>query len=57
MKKISIRLLVALLLASFALPFVGCGLTQSEEDATVPWNRPADYEGTPGMPNMPQYRE
>lgn len=43
------RPLVALLLAIFGALFVGCS-TRTPKDTSIPWSRPADWEGQiPGM--------
>jgi len=43
------RLLLALLLAVFALGLSGC-FNSSPDEQTVPWSRPADWErGAPGF--------
>jgi hypothetical protein len=44
-------LLVAFLAFVLAALFAGCAAPQG--DSSIPWNRPADWEGTiPGMGNM-----
>jgi hypothetical protein len=48
MKTITCRLILLLVLAGSFLAFTGCQSTA--EDSTVPWSRPAEWEGQlPGM--------
>ena len=45
-------LLTALALAGVSLLFSGCS-TKTENDGTIPWSRPASWEGgIPGMGGM-----
>lgn len=45
-------LLIALSLSGIALLFTGC-TSKTEQDSTIPWSRPANWEGgIPGMGSM-----
>jgi len=43
------KIILALLALSFAAILAGCQ-TRSAQDSTIPWSRPADWEG--GIPGM-----
>jgi len=52
MKRTIVRLLLALAALSAILPLTSCR-TPTDADNSVPWNRPADWEGAPpGMGGM-----
>jgi hypothetical protein len=42
------KVILALLAVSFAAIFTGC--TSTPEESSIPWNRPASWEG--GIPGM-----
>lgn len=47
------RLLAAVLLIAGPLAFTGC-TTKSDQDTSIPWSRPAGWEGQiPGMGTTP----
>jgi hypothetical protein len=51
--KLSSRLLAALVLLAAPLLFTGC-TTKSDQDTSIPWSRPAGWEGQiPGMGTTP----
>ncbi|MDX2187843.1 MAG: hypothetical protein SFV32_12980 [Opitutaceae bacterium] len=51
------RTLVSLALAGIGLTLVGCS-TKTNRDTSVPWNRPASWEGgIPGMGSPDEYRK
>lgn len=42
--------LAILLIAAFALPLLSGCAAKTEDDSTIPWSRPASWEG--GLPGM-----
>jgi hypothetical protein len=46
------RLVFALLTASLAVLSAGCATTKDEDVSTMPWNRPASWEGQGALGGM-----
>ncbi len=49
MSRLKKLILLALALSGASLLFTGCS-TKTEQDSTIPWSRPANWEG--GIPGM-----